>query len=124
MPRIFKRILTLQRKRLIVTSDTIMQKYIYNTSYDDNDFPLVLEDNIDIEKDKCTSINASYLYCLEEQDFIRIVQNIEINNIDKIIIKNDYCFKNSNKILINASLSHILSFAYLFKKKRFKCKVI
>ena len=50
-----------------MTSDTIMQKYIYNTSYDDNDFPLVLEDNIDIEKDKCTSINASYLYCLEEQ---------------------------------------------------------
>ena len=57
----------MQRKRLIMTSDTIMQKYIYNTSYDDNDFPLVLEDNIDIEKDKCTSINASYLYCLEEQ---------------------------------------------------------
>ena len=74
-----------------MTSDTIRQKYIYNTPYDDNEFPLVLEDSFDIEKDKYTSINASYLYCLEEQDFKRVVQNIKTSNIDKVIIRNDYC---------------------------------
>ena len=124
MLRIFKWISTLQRKYLIMTSDTIRQKYIYNTPYDDNEFPLVLEDGTDIEKDKFTSINASYLYCLEEQDFKRVVQSIKTSNMDKIIIKNDYCFKSSNIKLVNASLCHIMSFVYLFKKNGLKCKVI
>ena len=114
----------MQRKHLIMTSDTIRQKYIYNTPYDDNEFPLVLEDNIDIEKDIFSSINASYLYCLEEQDFKRVIQNIKTGNIDKVVIRNDYCFKSSNKILVNASLCHIMSFVYLFKKNGIKCKVI
>lgn len=107
-----------------MTSDTIRQKFIYNTPYDDNEFPLVLEDKIDIENDEYSSINASYLYCLEEDDFNKIVNNVISRNIDKVVIRNDYHFKSSNKILINASLCHIMSFVYLFKKNGLKCKVI
>ena len=106
-----------------MTSDTIRQKYIYNTPYDDNEFPLVLEDDADVENIQFFSIKASYLYYLDEHNFISIVQNIKSNNLDTVIIKNDYCYKSSNKILIDASLCHIMAFVYLFKKNGLKCKI-
>ncbi|HBF68516.1 MAG TPA: hypothetical protein DDW20_04250 [Firmicutes bacterium] len=107
-----------------MTSDTIRQKFIYNTPYDDNEFPLVLEDNIDMENDKYYLINASYLYCLEEFEFNTIIKDIKNKNIDKVIIKNDYLLKSGNKILVNASLCYIMAFVYLFKKNGIKCKVM
>ncbi len=107
-----------------MTSDTIRQKFIYNTPYDDNEFPLVIEDDVDVDNIEFFSIKASYLYCLEEYDFIGIVQNIKSNNLDTVIIKNDYSHKSSNKILIDATLCHIMAFVYLFKKNGLNCKII
>lgn len=107
-----------------MTSDTIRQKYIYNTPYNDDEFPLVLEDNIDINKSEYFSIDASFLYFLEEQDFIGIVNALKSSRITNVVIINDYHFKNTNKILNNASLCHIMSFVYLFKKNGLKCMVI
>ena len=114
----------MQRKLLTMTSDTVRQKYIYNTPYDDNEFPLVLEDNINVEKDIFYTINASFLYSLEEEDFKNVIQSIKSNNMNKVIIRNNLGFKSSNKILINASLCYIMSFVYLFKKSGLSCRVI
>ena len=107
-----------------MTSDSIRQKFIYNTPYDDNEFPLVIEDNIDIQKEKYLLVNASFLYRLEENDFDQLVASNKSSNISNIVIRNDYYFKSSNKILINASLCHIMTFVYLFKKNGLRCKVI
>lgn len=105
-----------------MVSDTLRQKFIYNTPFDDNEFPLVvLDEDISSNSADTYKINASKLYFIEEMDFENLIKSISNS---KVLILNDYKFKSLNSILNKGSLCHILAFAYLFKKNGFKCNVI
>lgn len=105
-------------------SSTLRQKYIYNTPFSDDDFPLVkLDIDIDANSNDVFKINASDLYNLEENDFEKILTSLDLNIISVLII-NDYRFKSQNKKLINGSKAHILAFAYLFKKNGYNCNIV
>lgn len=107
-----------------MVSSTLRQKFIYNTPFNDDDFPLVkLDRDIDIGSIHTFKINASKLYDLEENDFNELLKDIEIK-CNSVLIINDYDFKSQNKNLINGSNAHILAFAYLFKKNGYKSNVI
>lgn len=107
-----------------MVSSTLRQKFIYNTPFNDDDFPLVkLDGDIDNNSIHTFKINASKLYELEENDFGALLKDLKLK-FNSILIINNYKFKSQNKNLINGSKAHILAFAYLFKKNGYKCGVI
>ena len=105
-----------------MTSDTVRQKFIYNTPYDDNEYPLVVEDEFDLNINDYEIIYATQLYQLEENDFDDYIIELKNKNIHKVLIKNDCVFENDNPILKNASYCYIKAFVYLFKKQKLMCR--
>lgn len=101
--------------------DTIRQKFIYNTPFDDKEFPKVTLDETATFKNPY-SINATYLYSLEIDDFENVVDTIRANN-DSVIIVNDYRLKSRNEALSDGIRCHMLAFAYLFKERGILCGI-
>lgn len=107
-----------------MVADTLRQKFIYATPYDDNEFPLVeLDANLNASTNNSYKINASTLYFLEKEDFESLVNEIKFKH-DSVLIINDYRFKSFNAILNRGCLCHMMAFAYLFKQKELKCNII
>ncbi len=107
-----------------MVADTLRQKFIYATPFDENEFPLVeLDSDLNSSTKDIVKINASSLYFLEKDGFESLVNEIKSKH-DSVLIVNDYHFKSSNIILNKGCLCHIMAFAYLFKQKELKCNII
>lgn len=107
-----------------MVADTLRQKYIYATPYDEDEFPLVeLDRNITILSKNVFKINGTQLYSLDEDEFKSMLVTIK-SKYDSVLIINDYSFKSSNAILNRGCLCHMMAFAYLFKQNNLKCNII
>ncbi len=100
-------------------SSALRQKFIYNTPFDDNEFPLVKLDLIESCK-KLYKMKAISLYFIDEKRLNRIANSLQ-KDFDSIVIINDYKIKSQNKILHECIQAYILAFAYIFKKQGLRC---
>lgn len=100
-------------------SSTLRQKFIYNTPFDDDEYPLVKLDLIEDCKNPY-EIKASSLYFIDEKRFNQIVNSLQ-KDCDSVVIIDDYEIKSQNGILQYGIKAYILAFSYLFKKQGFKC---
>ena len=107
-----------------MVTDTLRQKYIYATPYDESEFPLIeLDKDLNSLTNNVFKINASILYFLEKEDFESLINEIKSKH-DSVLIVNDYRFKSFNTILNKGCLCHMMAFAYLFKQNNLKCNIV
>lgn len=106
-----------------MVANTLRQKFIYATPYNENEFPLVtLDGDINSLTGNTFKINATTLYSLEQNDFQSLI-NIIKSKYSSVLIVNDYRFKSANIILNRGCLCHMMAFAYLFQQNNLKCNV-
>lgn len=105
-----------------MTSDTLWQKYIYNTPFDDEEMPLL---NSRLSKldfnDKNFIISGRSLYDLDKASFIELCSSLKSDSYINITIIDDYCFASDNMYVKNGAIAHQKSFCYLFQKQGFHC---
>lgn len=105
-------------------SDTLWQKYIYNTPFDDDEMPLLNSRKSIINGIyKTINISGKSLYSYNKKDFLKLCNDFHNNDYLNVIIDNDYEFESNNSILINSAKAHMLSFCYLFQENGFNCIV-
>jgi hypothetical protein len=101
-----------------MTSDTIMQKYLYNVPLLDNGLPMFKNDQL-LNQESSIRIPLSFLQKKDVDDFKQYMLNIKKIDIKNITLYNDINLISSNKILCNVIDYYLYVFAYWFKKNGF-----
>lgn len=107
-----------------MTADTLWQKYIYNTPFDDDGLPLLNSRLSEILKDnEPYIISGKALFTLSEADFDSLCFRLSSFGFNSIFIENDYELKSNNIILKKGVEAHLKAFCRLFQDKGFHCRV-
>lgn len=105
-----------------MTSDTLWQKYIYNTPFDNEEMPLLNSRMSKLDfNDKSFIISGRSLYDLDKTSFIELCSSLKSNGYINIIITDDYRFTSDNLYVRNGAIAHQKAFCYLFQKRGFHC---
>lgn len=108
-----------------MTSDTLRQKFIYNTPFNDDGFPL-LNSRLSVisEGMHIFSVSGKHLFELEKGDFDKLCDGLKNNGIDAIVIINDYHLQCQNPLLLRGIKAHLMSFCHLFQQKGFHSAIV
>jgi len=108
-----------------MTSDTLRQKFIYNTPFNDDGFPL-LNSRLSVISEGMRIFCASgkHLLELEQGDFDKFCDDSKDDNIDAIVIIDDYHLQCQNPLLLRGIKAHLMSFCYLFQQKGFYSAIV
>lgn len=101
-----------------MTSDTLWQKYIYNTPFDDEGLPL-LNSRKSTPEPPIAYLLGSFCYQLTEKEFNILCKNLHRQGVHSVVLINDYCFKSDNPIIRKGSLAHMRAFCFLFQQQGF-----
>lgn len=105
-----------------MTSDTIIQKYLYNVPLLDNGLPMFKNDKI-LDNESSIRIPLSNLQKKDVYSFKRYMMDIKKLDIKNIILYNDLSLISKNKNLLDATNYYIHAFAYWFKRNGFLVKI-
>jgi len=105
-----------------MTSDTIIQKYLYNVPILDNGLPMFKND-IFLENESSIQIPLSHLYKKDVNEFKQYIFDVRKIGIKNIILYNDIIIISNHKILYEVITYYIYAFAYWFKKNDFFVRI-
>lgn len=107
-----------------MTSDTLWQKYVYDTPFDDDEMPLLNSRKSTIDGTRKTfEISGKSLYGLDSRSFEKICKTLMDGNFGNVVIIDDYQFRSNNSTVVKGSKAHMMSFCHLFQKKGFNAIV-
>lgn len=101
-----------------MTSNTLWQKYIYNTPFDDEGFPLLNSRKSALEPPVAYLLGSS-CYQLTEKEFGVLCGNLHRQGVHSVVLINDYHFQSDNPIVQKGSLAHMMAFCFLFQQQGF-----
>lgn len=107
-----------------MTSDTLWQKFIYNTPFDDEEMPLLNSKMSIVDPCRKTiTISGSSLYDFEQDNFICLCEGLANDGYGNVLIENDLHLRSGNFLVEKGAKAYLLAFCYLFQKRGFHCKI-
>ena len=105
-----------------MTSDTLWQKYIYNTPFDDEGFPLLNSPKSVIDP-PLAYLLGSFCYQLTEKEFGVLCGNLHRQGVHSVVLINDYRFESDNPNIRKGSLAHMKALCFLFQQQGFCSRI-
>lgn len=97
-------------------SNTLWQKYIYNTPFDDEGLPL-LNSRKSTPEPPISYLLGSSCYQVTEEEFVILCKNLQRQGVHSVVLINDYHFQSDNPIVRKGNLAHMMAFCFLFQQQ-------
>lgn len=108
-----------------MTSDTLWQRYIYDTPFDDDEMPLLNSrmSVTDSSTEKSFRISGRSLYSLSLMDFERLCTSLKRGGYHSVVIVDDYAWLTENGRVRKGADAHMKAFCHHFQRKGFCCNI-